>query len=57
MQVEKWCLKMVRLTENDIKEFQEIYRQEFGKEISYQDAYDGAQKLIRMVQILMEPDE
>ena len=45
------------LTENDIKEFQEIYRQEFGKEISYQDAYDGAQKLIRMVQILMEPDE
>jgi hypothetical protein len=47
----------MKLSEEDIKEFQELYKEEFGKEISYQDAYDSAQKLITIVKIIMEPDE
>ena len=44
---------MVKLTEKDIKEFQELYRKRFGKEISYEEAYDSARKLIRYVEICL----
>jgi len=46
----------MKLTDDDIKEFQAIYKEEYGKEISNQEAYDSANKLIGLVKILLEPD-
>lgn len=46
----------MKLTEEDIKEFQEMHKARFGKEISKEDAYDSANKLIRYVQIISEVD-
>ena len=46
----------MKLTDDDIKEFQAIYKEEYGKEISKEEAYDSANKLIGLVKILLEPD-
>lgn len=46
----------MKLTDDDIKEFQAIYKEEYGKEISNKEAYDSANKLIGLVKILLEPD-
>lgn len=43
------------LSDKHISSFQEIYKQEFGKEISKEDAYEQGAKLIRLVQIVYQP--
>lgn len=43
------------LTDDDIKEFQEMYKARFGKEISKEAAHDSAMKLIRYVKVLIQP--
>lgn len=43
------------LSDKHISSFQEIYKQEFGKEISKDDAYEQGAKLIRLVQIVYQP--
>ena len=45
----------MRLTDDDIKEFQGMYKTRFGKEISKEDAHDSALKLIRYVKVLIQP--
>ena len=45
------------LTDEDIKEFQELYFREYGKNISYDDAYRMASNLLNLVKIVyQEPD-
>lgn len=46
---------MTMLTEGDIKEFQELYRKRFGKEIGYQDAYDSYMKLLTLMKAIYRP--
>jgi hypothetical protein len=41
------------LTEEDIKEFQEMYRTESGVSLSYDEAYDSALKLIKLTEVLI----
>lgn len=45
----------MQLTEAEIKEFQQIYFQTFGKEISRKEAIRSGMKLIRLLRILCEP--
>lgn len=45
----------MRLTEKQIKDFQRIYRKEFGKNISYEVAQDEAIKFLRMMKIIYKP--
>jgi hypothetical protein len=40
------------LSEERIKEFQKIYRKEFGKEISYEEAADSARRLMNLVELM-----
>ena len=44
------------LSDEAVKEFQEIYKKKFGKEISYQDAYESGQRLVNLFKILWESD-
>ena len=46
----------MKLTDTDIQEFQALYREAYGVEISKEDALSGANKLIRIVQIIMDLD-
>lgn len=41
-------------TEKQIKEFQEIYKKEYGKELSYKEASEAAYNLISFVELLYE---
>jgi len=43
------------LSEKDIAEFQKIYKEQFGKEISKEDAYAKGVKLLRLVQLVYQP--
>lgn len=43
------------LSKEDVEKFRKIYRKNFGKEISYQDAYDSAIKLITLVKLVYRP--
>lgn len=45
----------MRLTEEQIKDFQRIYKKEFGKEISFEVAQDEAIKFLRMMKIIYRP--
>ena len=42
------------LKEEDIKEFQQIYKKQFGKEISSQDALEEGTKLLSLMKILVD---
>ena len=46
----------MKLTDTDVQEFQALYRKEYGKEISKEDALESANKLIRILQIIMDLD-
>jgi hypothetical protein len=46
----------MKITDEDLEEFQAIYKEEFGKEISKELALDAANKLIRITQIIMDLD-
>ena len=43
------------VSEEGIKKFQTLYKKHFGKEISMEDAYQSAAKLIRLVEIIYKP--
>jgi len=45
----------MKLTEADIKKFQDIYREYFGKEISKEKAYEDGIALVRLMQIIYKP--
>jgi len=43
------------LTDDEVLQFQAIYRQQFGKEISQQDARERGIKLVRLFEIIYKP--
>ena len=43
------------ISKEGIKKFQALYKKHFGKEISTEDAYQSAAKLIRLVEIIYKP--
>lgn len=43
------------LTDKQVNEFQEIYKNHFGEEISREDALEGGIKLVRMMKIIYTP--
>lgn len=43
------------LTQKDIEELKEIYRQEFGEDISNEEAWEMGRSLIQIFSILAEP--
>ena len=42
------------LKEEDIKEFQQIYKRQFGKEISSKEALEQGTKLVSLMKILLD---
>lgn len=44
------------LSEKDVKEFQDIYKKEFGKEISFDEAAVSGQRLVDLMKLLMDMD-
>jgi hypothetical protein len=43
------------LSDSDIIKFQEIYKKNFGKEISKQEAYEQGIKLLTLVKVIWKP--
>lgn len=43
------------LSDDNIKVFQTLYKERFGKDISKEDAYEQGIKLVRLVSILYRP--
>jgi len=43
------------LTREQVEKFQAIYKKQFGKEISYQDALASGISLVRMMKIIYQP--
>lgn len=43
------------LSEKAVKEYKEIYKQEFGIELSDEEARDEAEKMIRMFRVIYRP--
>lgn len=45
----------MQLTDEDIIKFQTLYKNEFGMEISKEDAYEKGIKLLRLMSIVYQP--
>ena len=43
------------LSDSDIEKFQALYKEQFGKEISREDAYEQGIKLLRLMSIVYKP--
>ena len=43
------------LSDEQIKKFQELYKKNFGKDISQEEAYEQGIKLIRLVKLIYKP--
>ena len=43
------------LSDEQIREFQEIYKEHFGTEISKEEAYENGTKLLRLISLLYHP--
>lgn len=43
------------LSDDDIRKFQDIYREQFGKEISKEDAYEQGIKLLGLMSVVYKP--
>ena len=43
------------LTNDQVKQFQALYKKRFGKEISTQDALEQGIKLVRLMEIIYQP--
>jgi hypothetical protein len=43
------------LSDENIIEFQNLYKEHFGKDISKEDAYEQGMKLLRLVSIVYRP--
>ena len=43
------------LTSKQIKNFQKLYKDRFGKEISTENAYEQGAKLIRLIELVYTP--
>ncbi len=45
------------LSDENIKEFQELHKQHFGTEISREDAYESGMKLLRLISLIYRPND
>lgn len=45
----------MELSEEDITEFQEIYKEEFGEEISREESYNKAIRMLRLLEVVYKP--
>lgn len=45
----------MELTDDDIREYQEIWKKEFGEEISAEEARLSASQVIELFRLLLEP--
>lgn len=43
------------ISSEQITKFQELYKRHFGKELSTEEAYQSAAKLLRLVEIIYKP--
>jgi len=43
------------LSDEQIKQFQMLYKKQFGKEISREEAYEKGAKLVRLVELIYKP--
>lgn len=43
------------LSDDDIRKFQTIYKERFGKEINKEDAYEQGIKLLRLLAVVYQP--
>ena len=43
------------LSDEQIKQFQILYKKRFGKEISREEAYEQGAKLIRLIELIYKP--
>jgi hypothetical protein len=48
-------LLIMVLSDDDIRKFQELYLEHFGKEISKEDAYEQGIKLLRLMSAVWKP--
>ncbi|MFH1694554.1 MAG: hypothetical protein ABH880_02255 [Patescibacteria group bacterium] len=46
----------MQLSREEIEEFQTIYKKEFGKEISYEEASESAHNLVNFFSLLLDID-
>ncbi|MCA9389809.1 hypothetical protein KC571_00205 [candidate division WWE3 bacterium] len=47
----------MHISEEKIEQFQELYLEQLGKEISKEEAYQQGVKLVRLVKILVQPKQ
>jgi len=45
---------MTKITKKDIEEFKRIYKKEYNQEITDEEAYDAAHRLVQLTKILYE---
>jgi hypothetical protein len=45
------------LSDENVKEFQKLYKEHFGIEISKSDAYENGSKLLRLIALLYRPTD
>ena len=43
------------LSDENIRKFQELYKEHFGVEISKEDAYENGTKLLRLISLIYRP--
>lgn len=43
------------LSEEKVKSYQALYKSRFGKEISYEEAYEQGTKLLRLIELIYKP--
>jgi len=43
------------LSKEDVEKFREIYKKQFNEELSYEDAYESATKLITLMKLVYRP--
>ena len=45
----------MKLTKEQIDKYRKIYRNKFGREISHEEAYDSATKLVQLMKVIYRP--
>ncbi len=48
-------LHLMHLSDEHISQFQSLYKEHFGEEISKEDAYEQGVQLLRLVQLIYKP--
>jgi len=52
-----FTITSIMLSKQAIEEYREIYKKEYSKDISYEDAKDQGERLVGLFQILLQMDK